>query len=169
VSGYCIFLGPNLISWSSKKQQTVSRSSTEAEYRALAQAAAEVVWLCKLLKDYHFFLPKSPCLWSDNISALALASNPVHHSRSKHIDLDYHYVREMVLNNFLKVSYISTIQQPADIFTKFLSKDRLSFLCNKLLVRTTPLSLRGDIKATPADALEHSSQQSLEDPNVTSS
>ncbi|XP_058222953.1 uncharacterized mitochondrial protein AtMg00810-like [Rhododendron vialii] len=95
-SGFCIFLGHNLISWSAKKQPTVSRSSTEAEYRALAHTVAELSWLQMLLRDFSIVLHSLPVLWCDNLGALALASNPVFHARSKHIAIDYHFIREKV-------------------------------------------------------------------------
>ncbi|XP_028095340.1 uncharacterized protein LOC114295309 [Camellia sinensis] len=93
--GFCIFLGPNLVSWSAKKQPTVSRSSTEAEYRALAQTSAELSWLGMLLWDLHIPLDP-PTLWCDNLSAIALSSNPIFHARSKHIEVDCHFVRERI-------------------------------------------------------------------------
>ena len=96
-TGMVIFLGSSPISWSSKKQSTVSRSSIEAEYRALASTAAELAWLRTLFKDLKLFLPHIPVIWCDNNSALALASNPMFYSRTKHIEVDYHYVRGCVL------------------------------------------------------------------------
>lgn len=115
--GYIIYLGSNPISWSAKKQRTVSRSSTEAEYRQLAYTAAELSWLRSLFKDLEVSL-SAPVLWCDNVSSLALASNPVFHARTKHLEVDYHYVREKVIRGELQVRYISTKDQVADIFTK---------------------------------------------------
>lgn len=89
-----MFLGPNLVSWTAKKQPTVARSSTEAEFRALAQTAAELSWLVMLLRDLGVSSVSPPVLWCDNLSALALATNPVFHARSKHIEVDYHFIRE---------------------------------------------------------------------------
>ncbi|KAM1936629.1 hypothetical protein ACFX15_013875 [Malus domestica] len=105
-SGYCVFLGPNLISWSAKKQSTVARSSTEVEYRSLAHTAAEITWVCKILKDLHFPLPQLLTLGCDNLSAISLASNPIFHARTKRVELDYHYIRELVLANLIKVHYV---------------------------------------------------------------
>ncbi|KAM1580053.1 hypothetical protein ACFX1Z_041414 [Malus domestica] len=145
-SGYCIFLGSNLISWSAKKQPTVARSSTEAEYRSLAYTAAEITWICKVFKDLGFHLPHVPSLWCDNLSAISLASNPVFHARTKHIELDYHYIRELVLANLLKVQYVCSQDQLADIHTKSLSKSRFLYLQSKLSLGpfdASKFSLRG--------------------------
>ncbi|GFP94834.1 uncharacterized mitochondrial protein atmg00810 [Phtheirospermum japonicum] len=93
---YSIFLGGNLVSWSAKKQPTVARSSCESEYRALANAAAELVWVINLLRELRALPPTRPILLCDNKSAIFLSQNPVAHKRAKHIDLDYHFVRELV-------------------------------------------------------------------------
>nr|XP_023925786.1 uncharacterized protein LOC112037207 [Quercus suber] len=90
--GILVFLGSNPVSWSSKKQSTISCSSTEAEYRALASIVANLAWLCTLFKELKLFLPHIPILWCDNNSTIALASNPVFHSHTKHIEVDYHYM-----------------------------------------------------------------------------
>ncbi|CAL2238107.1 unnamed protein product [Prunus armeniaca] len=95
-TGYVVYLGNNPISWQSEKQTSVSRSSTEAEYKALAHSAYEVSWIRQILKDMHFFLAAPPLLHCDNFSALALSTNPVFHSRIKHLDTDFHFVRERV-------------------------------------------------------------------------
>lgn len=86
--------------WCSKKQSTVDRSYIEVEYRSLAQRTAEISWLCMLLRDLCNFLPSHiPTLWCDNISAISLTFNPVFHPRTKHIEVDYHHVRDKVLQN----------------------------------------------------------------------
>ncbi|XP_048431184.1 uncharacterized mitochondrial protein AtMg00810-like [Pyrus x bretschneideri] len=126
--GFCIYFGSNLVSWSSKKQKTVSRSSSEAEYRQLAYTAAEISWLRALFRDLYLHLD-IPTIWCDNISSIALTSNPVFHSRTKHLEVDYHYVREKVV---------------ADLFTKGLSSTRFKLLVSKLFVVPPPVSLRGD-------------------------
>jgi hypothetical protein len=91
---YCIFHGFNLISWSCKQQQTVTRSSTESEYKSLSNTAVELHWIQSILHDLQFPLPTSPRLWCDNIGATYLSFNPIFHARTKHIEIDFHYVRD---------------------------------------------------------------------------
>jgi histone deacetylase 1/2 len=93
-SGFAVFVGPNLISWSSKKQPTVSRSSTEAEYKALANGAAEAKWVDSLLKELGVTKQRTPILWCDNLGATYLTANPVFLARTKHIEIDFHFLRE---------------------------------------------------------------------------
>ncbi|KAJ4755932.1 polyprotein [Rhynchospora pubera] len=142
-SGYCIFLGKNIISWSAKKQNTVSRSSTEAEYRGLALTCAELLWVQYILQELHIHLPSPPIMWCDNIGATFLASNPMFHSRTKHVEIDFHFVRERITSNSLLVRYLCSVDQLADIMTKPLSTTRFQFLCNKLNVTYVPLACGG--------------------------
>lgn len=116
MSGFCIFLGPNLVSWVAKKQPTMAHSSMEAEYHALAQAAIELSWLTILLGEFHLPPPTPAVLWCDNISAIALASNPVFHACSKHIEVDYHFIREKVLANAIQVKHVSTVDHCVTTF-----------------------------------------------------
>ena len=139
-TGSCIFLGPNLISWSSKKQPTVSRSSAEAEYRAVALTTADLHWIQFLVKDVGLFTVSTPRLFCDNISATYLAINPILHSRTQHIEIDYHFVRERVARGALLVQYVSTKDQIADLFTKGLSSVRYRFLRDKLSLCSSPRS-----------------------------
>uniref|UniRef100_A0A2N9IIJ0 Reverse transcriptase Ty1/copia-type domain-containing protein n=1 Tax=Fagus sylvatica TaxID=28930 RepID=A0A2N9IIJ0_FAGSY len=140
-SGLLVYLGPNPITWSAKKQLTVSRSSTESEYRALALASAELCWFRTLLKDLGVFISAAPILWCDNISALAIASNPVFHARTKHIEVDFHFVRERVLRKDLAVKFVSTLDQLADIFTKSLPPHRFLALRSHLMATVRPPEL----------------------------
>ncbi|XP_071732211.1 uncharacterized mitochondrial protein AtMg00810-like [Rutidosis leptorrhynchoides] len=95
-SGYCVYYGDNLISWSSKRQTTMSRSSAEAEYRGVVNVVAESCWLRNLLLELHCPIPKATLVFCDNMSAIYLSGNPVHHQRTKHIEMDIHFVREKV-------------------------------------------------------------------------
>ncbi|WVZ94071.1 hypothetical protein U9M48_040011 [Paspalum notatum var. saurae] len=117
-SGYCVFLGNALVSWSSKRQPTVSRSSAEAEYRAVANATAECIWLRQLLTKLYCTVEKATVAYCDNVSAVYMSKNPVHHRRTKHIELDIHFVRERVAIGDLRVLHVPTGQQLADVMTK---------------------------------------------------
>ena len=117
-SGFAVFLGDSLVSWSSKRQQTVSRSSAEAEYRAVANAVAEATWLRQLLQELHAPLRRATLVYCDNISTVYMSSNPVQHQRTKHVEIDLHFVRERVALVDLRVLHVPTSSQYADIFTK---------------------------------------------------
>jgi hypothetical protein len=132
ISGQCFFLGQSLISWHTKKQPTVARSSSEAEYRALAAATCELQWLIYLLQDLRITCPKLPVLYCDNQSALHIAANPVFHERTKHLDIDCHIVREKLLAGVMKLLPVSSKDQLADFFTKSLLPQPFGVLLAKL-------------------------------------
>lgn len=117
-SGYCVYRGNNLISWSSKRQDTVSRSSAEAEYRGVANTVAETCWIRNLLLELHQPVSKATLIFCDNISSVYLSANPVKHQRTKHVELDIHFVREKVALGQVKVLHVPSSSQYADIFTK---------------------------------------------------
>lgn len=119
-SGYCIFLGESPISWKTKKQTVVARSSAEAEYRAMALTACEVTWLSTLLKDLGVKQLSPAILKCDNQAAIAIAANPVMHERTKHFDIDCHYVRDLVKTCSLITEHVSSSDQVDDILTKIL-------------------------------------------------
>lgn len=130
--GYTIFYGGNLISWSSRKHPTVSRSSTEAEYKEIANATAELIWIQVLLRELHISQPRSPVLWCDNIGATYLTANPIFHRRAKHVEVDYHFVRERVASKQLDVHIISSKDQLADLMTKPLPAPTLNKIIHNL-------------------------------------
>ncbi|XP_022152743.1 uncharacterized protein LOC111020391 [Momordica charantia] len=131
-SGYCVFVGGNLVSWKSKKQNVVSRSSAESEYRAMAQSVCELVWIHQLLTELGFGITTPIKLWCDNQAALHIASNLVFHERTKHIEVDCHYVCEKILQGLVVTGYVKTGDQLGDIFTKALNGVRIDYLSNKL-------------------------------------
>ncbi|KAM7465888.1 hypothetical protein LguiB_013450 [Lonicera macranthoides] len=131
-SGYCIFVGGNLVSWKSKKQNVVSRSSAESEYRAMAQSVCEIMWICQLLHEVGIKTSVPAKLWCHNQAAIHIASNPVFHERTKHIELDCHFVREKIQQGLISTGYVKTGEQLGDLFTKALNGVRVDYLCNKL-------------------------------------
>ncbi|XP_039007434.1 secreted RxLR effector protein 161-like [Hibiscus syriacus] len=110
-SGYCIYFGGNLVAWSSRKQQVVARSTAEAEYRSVACASAEMIWLESLLSELHIVPHGKPTLWCDNSSAVAVCANPVLHSKFKHVKLDLFFVREMIAAGKLQVLEVPAYEQ----------------------------------------------------------
>ena len=129
---FCIFLGESLISWKSKKQDVVSRSSTEAEYHAMVVTTCEIIWLRWLLVDMEVHISSSTPLHCDNKSAIQIAKNSVFHERTKHIEIDCHFTHHHLQLGTISLLFVSSTLQLADIFTKALSASRFRFLCDKL-------------------------------------
>lgn len=123
-TGYVFLLGGGAVSWRSKRQPTVALSTTEAEYMALAEAAREAIWLRLFLSELGFSQRSAITIFDDNQGAISLARNPVHHARTKHIDVRYHYVREQVAAGTINVLYCVTHDMVADILTKPLARDK---------------------------------------------
>jgi hypothetical protein len=133
-TGFCVFLGESLISWRCKKQQKVSLSSTEAEYRAMATTTMEIVWLQQLISDMGIHLQNPTRLCCDNKSSIYIARNHTFHERTKHIEMDCHFVREEYLKKTIDLPYVTSEYQLADFFTKALCSPRFNFLLDKLSV-----------------------------------
>jgi hypothetical protein len=171
-TGFCIFLGSNLVSWSAKKQHVVSRSSTEAEYCSMSLVVADLFWLRMLLRELRISLPSPPTLWCDNAGAIALASNLVFHARTKHIEVDFHFIREKVTNRDIQIQYISTLDQIADLFTKGHTAVRFCLLRDKLRVAPPPFSLQGGVKVnldpSTCSSIHAANQQPSPSPHAAS-
>ncbi|KAG8489332.1 hypothetical protein CXB51_017400 [Gossypium anomalum] len=140
-TGYCVYFGHTPISWCSKKQTVVSRSTAEAEYRSLAAATSDVTWLVSLLAELKVNLVDLPTVWCDNSSAVAVAANPVLHSKFKHVELDLFFVREKVASGDLVVGEVPACDQVADILTKPLSASLFSRF--RSLLRVLPFEEAG--------------------------
>ncbi|GKD79340.1 hypothetical protein Tco_1341961 [Tanacetum coccineum] len=141
-SGSMQLLGDRLVSWSSKRQKSATISSTEAEYIALSDCCAQILWMRSQLTDYGFGFNKNP-MYYDNKSFIALCCNNVQHSRSKHIDIRFHFIKEHVENGVIELYLVNMEYQLADIFTKALGRNRIEFLINKLGIRSfTPETLK---------------------------
>jgi hypothetical protein len=132
IFGQCFFIGRSLVSWRTKKQLTVLRSSLEAEYRALASASCEMQWLLYLMNDLKIQCTKKQVIYCDNLSAIHIAVNPVFHERTKHLEIDCHIVREKVQAGVFKLLPISSKDQVADFFTKSLLPQPFNNLLYKL-------------------------------------
>ncbi|GKC48257.1 ribonuclease H-like domain-containing protein [Tanacetum coccineum] len=112
-SGYCVFLGDNLLSWSAKRQVTLSRSSAEAEYRGVANVVAETACIRKLLQELHTPLFTATLVYYDNVSVVYMSTNPVQHQRTKYIEIDIHFVRDMVARGQVRVLHVPSRYQYA--------------------------------------------------------
>lgn len=139
-SGFCILLGSSPISWKSKRQSVVTRSTAEAEYRSMALTVCEVMWLKQLLKDLGLHHIGSTPIHCDNQAALAIAANPVHHEKTKHVDIDCHFIRDKTSQGIITPAYIPSSQQVADIFTKQLPTKQHNKLLCKLGAQFSPHS-----------------------------
>nr|GEX31379.1 retrovirus-related Pol polyprotein from transposon TNT 1-94 [Tanacetum cinerariifolium] len=135
------FLGEKLMSWSLKKQDCTSLSTVESEYVSLSACCAQVLWMQTQLIDYGYFFNKIP-IYCDSKSAIAISYNQVQHSRTKYIDVRYHFIKEKVEKGIVELFFVGTEYQLADLFTKSLSEDRFKYLVRRLGMRClTPKEL----------------------------
>ncbi|XP_062075067.1 uncharacterized mitochondrial protein AtMg00810-like [Humulus lupulus] len=133
-TGFCVFIGDCLISWRTKKQPTISKSSAEAEYRALAATASELTWLQYILADLHIHSSTPAFIYCDNLSAVHIANNPTFHERTKHIELDCHFIRDKIKAGSIRLIPVRSSLQLADAFTKALSSTSLNSHISKMTV-----------------------------------
>lgn len=131
-SGYCTYVWGNMVTWRSKKQNVVARSSAEAQYRAMANGVCEILWLKRILEDLRMLVNMPMKLYCDNKAAISIARNPVQHDRTKHVEINRHFIKEKIDNGTICMLFVSTTQQTADIFTKWLFKTSFELLISKL-------------------------------------
>ncbi|CAL2225684.1 unnamed protein product [Prunus armeniaca] len=147
-TGFCVFVGSNLISWCAKKQSTVSYSSAEAEYRSLAHVCADTTWISHLLHELALPSYVPTLLLCDNLGTIYMASNSVFHAHTKHIELNYHFIWERIISGSHQVQFVSSYDQLADILTKGLSTHHFQLLRSNL-VSSTSLDLGGSVRQHP--------------------
>ena len=127
-----MFIGGNLISWKSKKQDVLARSSAEAEHRTIALATCKLIWLNRLLQELRFGKDEQMKFICDNQAALHISPNPVFHEMTKHIEVDCHFIREKIASGCMTTSFANSNDQLADIFIKSLRGPRIKYICDKL-------------------------------------
>ena len=134
-SGYCTYVWGNLVTWRSKKQSVVSRSSAEAEFRAMAHGICEGIWLRRVLKELKISDEEPMKMFCDNQSAISIAKNPVHHDRTKHVEIDRHFIKENISSGTICVPFVKTCDQVADILTKAVGSRPFHTILGKLGMR----------------------------------
>jgi hypothetical protein len=137
---YLVFFGQTPISWKFGKQHTIARSSTEAEYKALVDSTAEIIWLQYLLTDLQVLSVSAPIIWCDNLGATYLSANPIFHARTKHVKVDYHFVHDRAVKKEIQIRLIPSQDQLADVFIKSFSTASFTAFQYKLRVDPPPLS-----------------------------
>ncbi|CAN0910966.1 Retrovirus-related Pol polyprotein from transposon TNT 1-94 [Linum grandiflorum] len=145
-TGYCSYVWGNLVTWRSKKQSVVARSSAEAEYRALALGIQEAMWIQRVLKELNLPGQGKALMFCDSQAALSIVKNPVHHDRTKHVEIDRHFITEKVETGVVDISYVPSKQQTADILTKALSRDLLEHFKSKLGLLNIYTKLEGECR-----------------------
>jgi hypothetical protein len=146
-TGYCTFVGGNLVTWKSKKQNIIVRSSAETEYRAMASTTSELIWIKQLLVELGIYTREPMKMYFDNQTARHIASNPVFHKQTKHIEVDCHFIREKIQEKEIETPFVKSQDQLADIFTKGLEPRPFKENTNKLgLIDIYNPNLRGSVE-----------------------
>nr|GEV05685.1 ribonuclease H-like domain-containing protein [Tanacetum cinerariifolium] len=151
--GYCVFLGNNLLSWSSKRQPTLSRFNAKAKYRGVTNVVAETCWLPNSLRELHTPLSSTMLVYCDNVSVVYLSCNPVQHQRTKHIEIDIHFVRDLAAAGQVRVLHVSSRYQFANIFTKGLPSALFEELRTSLSIRCPPAPTAEECKWVNSDGV----------------
>ncbi|KAK6136956.1 hypothetical protein DH2020_029301 [Rehmannia glutinosa] len=130
--GHCIFFGEYLLTWNSKKKNVVSRSSAESKYRSLADTTTDIGWVQSLFRELGISFEALSTIWCDNVSAINIAQNPVHHNRTKHIEIRHHFLRDCVSKRKIEISFVPSQDQLADIFTKPLTSETFASITSSV-------------------------------------
>ncbi|KAK0601109.1 hypothetical protein LWI29_021345 [Acer saccharum] len=152
-TAYVIFLDSTPISWSLKKQHTVARSTTEAEYHAIASSAAELNWIGHLMSELQIQVPSTPVIYCDNVGATYVCANPIFHSRMKHVAIDFFFVQDQVARQQLRISHVHTNDQLADSLTKPLAQRQFLDHRSKIGILDGSSILRGHVSSR--DSIGH--------------
>lgn len=145
-SGYFVLVGGNLVTWRSKKQKVVALSSAEAEFRGIAKGITEILWVQKLLKDIGLFFKLPTPLLSDNKTSISISENPVQHDRTKHIEIDRHFIKEKLEAGIIKLPFVRSEDQLADVLTKAVNGRSFEAILCKLNVVDPTIQLDGECK-----------------------
>ncbi|GJW62311.1 hypothetical protein Tco_0111646 [Tanacetum coccineum] len=143
-SGYLTLVGGNLVTWRSKKQKVVALSSAEAEFRGIARGITEVLWIRKLLTEIGYPPQEPSKVMSDNKAAIQILENPVQHDRTKHIEIDRHFIKEKLEAEVITLPFVRSQDQLADILTKAVNERTLHECLGKLNFRNPTIQLKGE-------------------------
>lgn len=134
ISGYFTFVGGNLVTWRSKKQKVVALSSAEAEFRGIKNGLTELLWLRKLMTELELFVPKPCKLFCDNKAAISISENPVQHDRTKHVEIDRHFIKEKIESKIIELPHVKSEEQLADILTNAVNSSIFGKILGKLSI-----------------------------------